>query len=74
MCLYDLTNWNFNNVPGRATKAGQVASLSDQTKSNCFYSFLVLVIFSCRCPLPVVSPSLLPFLRSNIFLGFTVVI
>ena len=31
-------------------------------------------IFSCRCPLPVVSPSLLPFLCLYIFLGFSVAI
>ena len=48
-------------------------SARDQTKINCF-SFLVTFIFSCRCPLPVVSPSLLPFLFLYVSLGFAVAI
>ena len=37
-------------------------------------SFSVLLIFSCHCPLPDVSPYLLPFRVSYIYLGFPVVI
>ena len=42
----------------------------DQTKINCFFPFLVVFIFSCRSPLPVVSPLCFFFLRLYLFLGF----
>ena len=37
-------------------------------------SLMMTLMNSCRCPLPVVSHSLLPFLCTYVFLGFTVAI
>ena len=64
--------WNFY-VPVMATQVGQVVSLRPD-KNNCFFPFLVVFIFSCSCPLIVVSPSLLHFLCLYVLLGFAVVI
>lgn len=70
VCLYDLTSYADKNFygPGRATHAGH---------SGCKLEHLILfflILFILRCPLPVISPYLLPCLCSPIFLGFSVAI
>ena len=76
-CGWYLVGVDFTFLVGPPTQSGYATSfnyLREQTKNNCFYPFLVLFIFSCRCPLPVVFSYLFYFTVFLQFFGFAMIL